>query len=148
MESTLISPIAVVQQHWNLDGVIEALRLSREVTHNIRHREHIRELPSRPALIEILDGLAAVLFPTHYGRPNLTDESIDYFVGDTLNTTLTVLSEQVRRALLFVSDEDDGDLHGKAVRITREFTEQLPAPAAWPLRPGPCRRCRASRRAG
>ena len=119
-------PIAAAQQ-WNLAGVIEQLRISREVTHNIRHRERIRELPSRVVLIEILDGLAAVLFPTHYGRPNLTDESIDYFVGDTLNTTLIVLAEQVRRALLFVSDQEEGDLQGKALRITREFTEQLPA---------------------
>jgi serine O-acetyltransferase len=118
-------PIAAAQQ-WNLASVIEQLRLSREVTHNIRHRERIRELPSRAVLIEILDGLAAVLFPTHYGRPNLTDESIDYFVGDTLNTTLIVLTEQVRRALLFVSDFEESDLQGKALRITREFTEQLP----------------------
>jgi serine O-acetyltransferase len=112
---------------WNLAGVVEQLRLSREVTHNIRHRERIRELPSRAVLIEILDALAAVLFPTHYGRPNLTDESIDYFVGDTLNTTLIVLTEQVRRALLFVSDLEEGNLQGKALQITRKFTEQLPA---------------------
>jgi serine O-acetyltransferase len=112
---------------WNLAGVVEQLRLSREVTHNIRHRERIRELPSRAVLIEILDALAAVLFPTHYGRPNLTDESIDYFVGDTLNTTLNVLTEQVRRALLFVSDLEEGNLQGKALQITRKFTEQLPA---------------------
>jgi serine O-acetyltransferase len=129
MNASLASPVDAALP-WNLSGVIEQLRVSREVTHNIRHRERIRELPSKTALIEILDGLAAVLFPTHYGRPNLTDESIDYFVGDTLNTTLTVLAEQVRRALLFVSDQQSlagGDLHARALRITREFTEQLPA---------------------
>ena len=51
------------------------------------------------ALTTIVNGLQAALFPTHYGRPNLTDESIDFFVGDTLNTTLNRLAEQVRRSL-------------------------------------------------
>jgi serine O-acetyltransferase len=70
-----------------------------------------------------------VLFPTHYGRPNLTDESIDYFVGDTLNTTLNRLTEQVRRGLQFsdqlnVNSEDA--LTEQAHNITREFAASLP----------------------
>lgn len=114
--------------HWNLDAIIDELRTSREVTHKIRHLGRIRELPSREALLGILKGLSAVLFPTHYGRPNLTDESIDYFVGNTLNTTLIVLTEQVRRALSFISAQDDNvDLHQQATRITRDFIAGLPA---------------------
>src|ERR1700730_16288745 len=84
---------------WNLSTIVQALRESREVTHNVRHRGRIRELPSREALAQVLDGLPAALFPTHYGQPDLTDEGIDYFVGNTLNNTVNVLVEQVRRAL-------------------------------------------------
>ncbi len=84
---------------WGLDEVVQSLRQSREETHNIRYRGQIRELPSREALTKILDGLSAALFPTHYGQPVLTDESIDYFVGDKLNIALNDLAEQVRRAL-------------------------------------------------
>ncbi|RZI80357.1 MAG: serine acetyltransferase, partial [Rubrivivax sp.] len=75
-------------------------------------------------------GLLAVLFPTHHGRSDLNDESIDYFVGNTLNSTLVALAEQVRRGLLFVSDADvarDATLHSKAIDITRDFAAQLPA---------------------
>ncbi|MES3025573.1 MAG: serine O-acetyltransferase EpsC [Pseudomonadota bacterium] len=129
METLNNRRIASNQAHWNLDTVVDALRVSREVTHQIRHRGRIRELPSRQALVEILDNLSAVLFPTHYGRPNLTDESIDYFVGNTLNTTLHVLTEQVRRALLFVADPDgreDNALRHDAVSLTRDFIAQLP----------------------
>src|ERR1700741_5420087 len=89
---------------WDLDEVVHQLRVSREATHNIRHQRRVRELPSRAELVQILEGLSAALFPTHYGRPNLTDESIDYFVGDTLNTTLDRLADQVRRGLLFTAD--------------------------------------------
>lgn len=115
--------------HWNLGPVIEQLRTSREATHNIRHQGKVRELPSREALVAIVDGISAVLFPTHYGRPNLTDESIDYFVGDTLNTTLNRLTEQVRRGLQFASEFDGLDeeaLTQKAYAITRDFAAGLP----------------------
>lgn len=122
---------------WNLGAVIDELRISREATHNIRHQGRIRELPSREALTGIVNGLSAVLFPSHYGRPNLTDESIDYFVGDTLNTTLNRLTEQVRRGLVFsapaeaaqagAQGEGEAALAERADEITRAFAAGLPA---------------------
>ncbi len=120
---------ALKPSHWNLSSVIEQLRVSREATHNIRHHGRVRELPSREALTTIINGLQAVLFPTHYGRPNLTDESIDYFVGDTLNTTLNRLAEQVRRGLQFSAQEaipDEDALARQAHDITRQFAAGLP----------------------
>ena len=114
--------------HWNLGQIIEELRHSREATHNIRHQGRVRELPSREALTQIVNGLSAALFPTHYGRPNLTDESIDYFVGDTLTVTLNRLVEQVRRALVFSDGAGSTDeaLLARATEITREFAATLP----------------------
>jgi serine O-acetyltransferase len=134
---------------WNLGAVIDELRISREATHNIRHQGRVRELPSREAMRLIVDGLSAALFPTHYGRPDLNDESIDYFVGDVLNTTLNRLAEQVRRALLFssssaaadggaeataaptatataIADGDEAALVARAAEITRDFAAGLP----------------------
>jgi len=109
--------------------VVAALRESREVTYKIRHRGHVRELPSRAALEEILDGIAAALFPTHYAEYDLSDENIDYFVGSALNGALTGLSEQIRRGLRFGPDEslDEETLKQRAGDITRGFSEQLPA---------------------
>ncbi|MGI4849718.1 MAG: serine O-acetyltransferase EpsC [Janthinobacterium lividum] len=115
---------------WDLGEVVSQLRQSREVTHKVRHQGRIRELPSREALRDILQKLLAVLFPTHYGQPNLSDESIDYFVGNTLNNTLTVLTEQVRRALLFTTTRTDAcenDLGEQAIGLTRKFIAELPA---------------------
>jgi serine O-acetyltransferase len=114
---------------WQLSDVVAGLRASREVTHNVRHKGRIREMPSREAIAQIIQGLCAALFPTHYGRPDLSDESIDYFVGNTLNSTLVLLAEQVRRGLLFVTDVDtqhDAKVADQAHAITREFASQLP----------------------
>ena len=114
---------------WNLDEVVAALRLSRDVTHNIRHRGRLRPPPSREAIVNALTGFAAALFPAHYGQPGLTSETIDYFVGATLNTALTTLAEQVKRSLPFALHEDrsEDDLHRDAQYITHTFAGELPA---------------------
>ena len=115
--------------HWHLGPIIDALRTSRESTHNIRHAGRVRELPSRAVLQQVIEGVSAALFPTHYGRPDLNDESIDYFVGDTLNVALDRLCGQVRRALRFnpgLEDAGDAELAEQARAITRSFAGNLP----------------------
>ncbi len=124
------SPPSSGSVQWHLGPIIDALRTSRESTHNIRHQGRVRELPSREVLTQVVNGVSAALFPTHYGRPDLNDESIDYFVGDTLNVTLDRLVEQVRRALRFspqFEDDDEPLLANRARAITHEFAASLPA---------------------
>ena len=124
-------------QAWGLAPIVAELRRSREQTHKIRHRGKVREIPSRETITAVLDGLSAALFPTHYGPTDLSDDSIDYFVGNSLNTALNALVGQVRRALLFVSQQGDSDgrstreteagLHARATDITRRFAAELTA---------------------
>ena len=85
-------------------------------------------MPSREALRNILDGLFGVLFPTHFGLPDLTDEGIDYFVGHTLDATLRSLATQVQRELQFASQqaESGADRARRVLQITHEFASQLP----------------------
>ncbi|VCU70732.1 Serine acetyltransferase [Pigmentiphaga humi] len=119
-----------VSPEWNLADIVDQLRQSREIEHKIRYLDRVRELPSRETLVTVLDGLAATLFPTHYGRCRLTNDSIDYFVGNTLNATLNLLFEQVRRALYFSEapeTHDKQNLQAKAIEITRRFAARLPA---------------------
>jgi serine O-acetyltransferase len=110
--------------------VVDDLRVSREVTHNIRHGGVARRLPSRSAIAEIVEGLAAVLFPTHYGQPEPSGTSIDDFVRTTLEQTLVSLGEQLRRAhpLSADSDENARDSADRVVRdILKAFAARLPA---------------------
>jgi serine O-acetyltransferase len=109
-----------------LAEVVAALRVSREVTNNVRYRGTVRELPSRVALRQIVDGLIAALFPTHYGRPALSNENIDYFVGHTLDVALSSLTVEVRRGLSFRPDLEGTDIATTATEITRELTKRLP----------------------
>ena len=120
----------VVQPLWDLKSIVTELRTSREVTHSVRHLGRVRELPSREVISEVVDRLRAALFPTHYGGSDLSDESIDYFVGETLNTGLTMLAEQLRRGLHFdglPAPGSETDLARKAAEMARDFGAQLPA---------------------
>ncbi|MFZ4552622.1 MAG: serine O-acetyltransferase EpsC [Aquabacterium sp.] len=115
---------------WQLGRIVAELRQSREVTHNVRHKGRLRELPAREVLSRIVLGLSSALFPTHYGRPDLSDDSIDYFVGYTLHSVLQELVEQVRRGLLFVhpdADPDDHLLAEESRSITQAFASELPS---------------------
>lgn len=114
---------------WNLASVVSALRNSRENAHRVRHMGHVRELPYREVIADVMHGLSAALFPTHYGRPDLNDENIDFFVGHTLADTLDKLADQVRRALLFSRSTElphPEDLQEQAHRIVRALAENLP----------------------
>lgn len=109
-------------------NIVERLRTSREITHNIRHRGLIRELPSRPILQKVLDGLCAALFPTHFGQALFADIGIDEYVSGALAEAMPLLHEQVLRSLQFDLPEPRGDetLKAKARLVMGEFEDQLP----------------------
>ncbi len=63
-------------------------------------------LPSRDAVIGIVEDLRSVLFPGYFGTSDLNDESLHYFVGATLARALRHLEEQVRRGYAFTERHD------------------------------------------
>lgn len=131
MNDTSIIPLRTAPEaaEWELASVVAALRQSREVANKVRHRGNVRELPSRAALREAVEGLAASLFPTHYSEHTLSDESIDHFVGNALHRALETLTEQVRRGLRFSNtavELEKAVLRERAQEITHSLARQLP----------------------
>lgn len=112
-----------------IDSVVSELRTLRvrSLEHRQR-RDRPPKLPSRKVLVGIADGLRAVLFPNRLGLPDLTDESVDYYVGHMLDVTLRDLLVQVRRELRFVSGVDAADNADReqAAAILRAFAQRLP----------------------
>ena len=124
------TPVEESGESWELGPIIAGLKESREVAHNIRHGRVARRLPSRAALAEIINGLSAALFPTHYGQPNLHDDSIDEFVRTTLGSALSELVEQIRLSLPLGSSDTAPDFRATdrvAHDIAHELALQLPA---------------------
>jgi serine O-acetyltransferase len=105
---------------------LRALRL--KSLENRQRRDRPPKLPSRKVLIGIADGLRAVLFPNRLGMPDLTNESVDYYVGHTLDVTLRELMVQVRRELRFAAGADapGNSERERAAAITQAFAQRLP----------------------
>ncbi len=115
---------------WGLENLVNELRQIRLQSLENRQRKNFPpKLPSRKVLSDIIENLAAIMFPNRLGLPDLTDESIDYFVGLTLDNLLRELQNQVRLELQFVAEQqaDSNDCQAKALDITRQFAAQIPA---------------------
>ncbi|MEG2140250.1 MAG: serine O-acetyltransferase EpsC, partial [Bilophila sp.] len=88
------------------------------------------EFPSRQHLRDIVDALCAALFPMRLGPLDLQQESEDFFVGHTLDTTLTGLHEQVRRELSYHARQhglqQTVPVEQQALAIVQRFARALP----------------------
>ncbi|MEZ0331405.1 MAG: serine O-acetyltransferase EpsC [Methylophilaceae bacterium] len=108
-----------------------------------KRRNKPPKLPSRKVLTDIVEGIAAALFPNRLGLPDLTEDGIDYFVGHTLDTALRELSAQVRLELDFSAslDQPNSQISNdsaaaeqhieqqmlQARKIVKQFAETLPS---------------------
>lgn len=113
----------------DINDVVAELRTLRLTSlENRQRRDRPPKLPSRKALVGIADGLSAVLFPNRLGLPELSNESVDYFVGHTLDVTLRDLLGQVRRELRFMSGQENisNSDREQALTITQAFARKLP----------------------
>jgi serine O-acetyltransferase len=63
-------------------------------------------LPSRDAVIQIVEDLRSVFFPGYFGTADVRAESLHFFLGATLERSIKALEEQVRRAVSFVERHD------------------------------------------
>jgi serine O-acetyltransferase len=135
MDNIAAGPAPAELQDVDIDVVVQGLRHSRDVLHNVRYRGPVRPPPSREEIVATLGEFARALFPAHYGRPELLDrgeltpDKIDHYVGLVLRRALASLNDQVRRTLPFTSDSvlPDEELHRQALAIVRDFAAGLPA---------------------
>jgi len=92
------------------------------------HHLGYSSLPSREAIIQVIELLKEVLYPGYGRRQNLTVANVRYYVGDVLDQVFDVLVEQIQRALRhnghgqLTSHELQTIAEEKAVR----FLETLP----------------------
>lgn len=115
----VVHELADVRQRWRI-----AQKRSREPGG--------RELPSRDALNDILNGLRGALFPMRLGPPDLRQESEDFYIGHTLDAALHALLGQVRLELrhqqrhLVGGGIDEAATEQQARERVRDFAHALP----------------------
>jgi serine O-acetyltransferase len=72
--------------------------------------------------------LRQVLFPGYFGTAELTEQSIRFYVGSTLDQVLRIMQEQIRRGICFSQEHDQRCLEciGKSEQVVRRFANGLP----------------------
>ena len=117
--------------NWNINTIVSELRTLRDQSLMARQRVgKPTKLPSRKALVRIVESLSTALFPNRLGSRELAADGVDYFVGHTLDVTLDDLVEEILCELHFVSGQTEApanDQRQKAVSIVREFASRLPS---------------------
>jgi serine O-acetyltransferase len=63
-------------------------------------------LPSRDAVIQVVEELRSVFFPGYFGTSDVRAEALNFYLGATLERALQGLEEQVRRAFAFFARHD------------------------------------------
>ncbi len=128
MQKVAFSHESSVQPAWDLAAVVSELVEIRRETQSQRQFSPNGKLPSRSAIRIIIDDLAATLFPNRLGASEFSDVGVAYFIGDTLETTLQSLWEQIRCELRFFNAPQSGiDVSEISRQIVAAFCNELPA---------------------
>ncbi|QDT56527.1 Serine acetyltransferase [Caulifigura coniformis] len=115
---------------WRLDEIVVSLRQLRDASLAARKRLGCpAKLPSRRTLTSIVDQVCAALFPNRLSARELKDESVDFYVGHTLDQALRELVEQVVQEYRFVHSDGNGleEARQKAIELVRNFAADLPS---------------------
>ncbi len=117
------------EQRWDINAIVDELRDLRQASLVARQRlDQPAKLPSRAALTSIVESIITALFPNRLASQALDGESVDYFVGHTLDRALHELVGQIVRELRFVARGAiaSNEQRDQATAIVREFASQLP----------------------
>ncbi|HEY4312850.1 MAG TPA: serine O-acetyltransferase EpsC [Pirellulales bacterium] len=115
--------------HWDIHAIVDQLRDLRQASLAARNRlDKPAKLPSRAALASIVESVITSLFPNRLASHALDSESVDFFVGHTLDKALRELVGQVVRELQFVAGDEvaSEEQRNQAITIVRNFADRLP----------------------
>lgn len=87
------------------DALIESYRGDARAQHIGK-----RFLPSRAAMVEILQGFFELIFPGYFGRLELDEASLPGHVADCLARLSTSLEGQIERCLCYRDEVDESDV--------------------------------------
>ena len=93
-----------VEEKWpetGLPKLVDDIVGSYEMIGGMDHLEG-KDLPSKKVVIEVLEDLFTVLFPGYLGKEGITKENIKYFLGTTLNSIYTRLTNEVEKSLKYI----------------------------------------------
>lgn len=110
-----------------LPEITEALVATYAECRHINHLGH-KPLPSREAVVGILEDFFEILYPGFYRRQNLHIGNVEYRVGDLIDGLHDKLTQQIMRALRhdYGRDSSEVDFEALAQQKAVEMLRRLP----------------------
>lgn len=122
-----IRPTGSVGSERSLHNVVDALCEANLVRHGSPFGH--ATLPSRDVLRKVISQLRSALFPWHFGAAELSEESLPYYVGRTLDTAIADLEKQIYLGLVFKCTHGGAPClacGSEAKQRTQQFVRALP----------------------
>ncbi|NYT36522.1 serine acetyltransferase [Allopusillimonas soli] len=117
---------------FNIQPIVSALNDIRQDWRTMQHRSREpggREFPSPDAIARIIDDLKGIIFPMRLGPLDLRQESEDFYIGHTLDSTLHALVRQVRLELHYqmrANCATEAQIDSRATEAVQAFANCLP----------------------
>ncbi len=113
-----------------VDNVVEELSCQ-ECLEALFHKVHDNvPLPSNETLSEVVQLARCIIFPGYFGQSKVTQHSMKYHIGISLERFVRLLKKQVIAGLCFgITDEEQlslEDIRGRAMDITMEIVRRMP----------------------
>jgi serine O-acetyltransferase len=102
------------------DSILQSYREESDII-KIEGRNQIHST----VVIELIENLRSLIFAGFFSKKRLKVESIEYYVGELLETLIYFLQKQIARALRNVRN-DESEIEREAERITYEFLGKIP----------------------
>jgi serine O-acetyltransferase len=109
--------------------IVAQLRGLRIASQKRRYRGAPPPLPSREIIIDLVDGIAAALYPRHFGPADLFAKDVDAFIVRTLDSALRALERQIELELALAREwrgDNRIDAPLRAPELVKEFAAALP----------------------
>jgi serine O-acetyltransferase len=92
---------------------------------------HGHHMPSRSEIVTMVELLRSVLFPGFFGNRDITEASLSFHAGATLDRVAVMMVDEVQRGLCFACERPPEsripeECGAEARRVTARFLERLP----------------------
>jgi len=132
MLDALLKTPEKVENEWpetGLPKLVDKIMKSYEKFGSMDHLEG-KDLPSKKVVVEVLEDLFTVLFPGYLGKGDVTKANIKYFLGNTLTSIYTRLTNEVDKSLKYICRKVTECPHDvcqkRAQVVVQELLEKIP----------------------
>jgi serine O-acetyltransferase len=125
--TAVANPISRLTSLDELAGELLDSYLADERARRISHRY----LPSREAIVEILDAVLDLMYPGYFGRRDLTNENLSAHIAQSVAALAPKIEQEMEHCLCYGRERDSsridvGDCAPRARELSQVFLRRLP----------------------